>query len=506
MLDSFLNVAYTHEAQAQVERDAVALLKQLPAEDLLKIASGQKVAWLGGPEPCGPGGASSFLDKFRGTPLFDQALALEQEELQAEMTNLERRKEQRATQQMESGLWDLQDQLRIKKRLLELQLAAQESGMGAQAGGGATPPLNAPPVPEASAQGAGAPGPESAPVEANKTAAKKPPRVEEEPESPSPGRGRAFMETVGDAAHGGAESGALLGGIGGALHGALQPGTVPQRVLRALGHGAVGVGGGALAGGAFGGGLMAPGAAVGSLLAHPLTGAIGGGGAGYGLGEAISPGLGAPLALMGASSGALAGIRAHDGVKKRDQFDKARWEKALAELEKEGAVRPSTADGWGRELARADFAKAAEAVALKEAARAAGELFAKEGAGLPGGVGALGTAAMNFIKNPANARTVMGAGAGALGGLSSGLQKDEHGQRHLLGGLAKGVAGGALGGLAGHASQNIGTSLASGTGLAPAVKQYGAGWAQKIRDVASSMKPAAPGVPRAMTAPLQAAA
>jgi hypothetical protein len=500
MLDSFLDVAYAHEAREQMERDAIALLKQLPAEDLLKIASGHKVAWLE-PKACGPDGASSFLERFRGTPLFDEAMALEQEELQAEMTNLERRKEQRATSQMEQGLWDLQDQLRIKKRLLELRLAAQDAGMGAQAGGGATPPLNSPMAPEASAQGAGAPGAESAPVEANKTAARKEKTFADEPSS---GRGRAFLQTVGDAAQGGALGGAGVGGVLGAIHGSGKGSSLKERVLNAIGHGAMGMGGGALAGGALLGGQAIPGAGVGSMTASPLIGAAGGAGAGYLLSKALPHGTGevmAPAATaLGGATGLIAGLRARDTHRQNEQFHKER-----AGLDKAAALS-TEADAWGRELARADFAKAAEAVALEEAATEAGAVLAKEGAGLPGGLGALGTMATNFIKNPANARTVLGAGAGALGGLASGLQKDEHGQRHLLGGLAKGVAGGALGGLAGHAVQNIGTSLSTGTGLAPAVKQYGAGWAQKIRDVAGSMRPAIPAAPRAVTTPLQAAA
>lgn len=569
MLDSFLDVAYQHEAREQTERDAVALLKQLPAEDLLKIASGAKVAWL---EPCGPGGSGSFLDKFKGTPLFDEALALEQEELQAEMTNLERRKEQRSTQQLEQGIWDMQDQLRIKKRLLELRLAQQDAGMGAQAGGGAPSPLmNAAPIPEAGAQGAGAVGAESAPVDANKTAsiklalamgdvlkmkslvsghapaqaagaikdrlkdapkalgqvnkelgkfkslssssmlaakktaASKAPKPEvPRQEEPSAGRGKAFLHSVGDMMQGGAEVGGGLGGIAGAVHGFSGGGDIKDRVLRALGHGAAGMGVGAIAGGLGAGAGAAPGAAVGSMTASPLMGAVGGAGAAYGLASQLPApyhALAPSAAALSGLSGLVSGARSKQTTGKHKEWNHAQLDAmedeyagkhGLTPRSKAASVTSSTVDAFGRELARTDFAKAADAIAIEKAATEAGAVLAKEAVGLGGGLGALGTMATNYIKNPANARTVMGAGAGALGGLASGLRKDEHGQRHLLGGLAQGAAGGALGGLAGHAAQNIGTSLASGTKLAPAVQQYGAGWANKVRDVASAMKPQAP--------------
>src|SRR5260221_6654006 len=158
MLDAFLKVAYAHTARAEEERDAIALLEQLPERELAFLAGGGKTASLG----CAPESSAasrSFLDQFRGTPLLAQAVALEQEELQADMADLERRKERRVEHQMEVGLWDMRDQIRVKKRLLEMQLAQEDAGMGPQAGGDAPAGPLAPPPPQGSAQGAGTSGP-----------------------------------------------------------------------------------------------------------------------------------------------------------------------------------------------------------------------------------------------------------------------------------------------------------------------------------------------------------
>jgi hypothetical protein len=410
MLDSFLGVAYTHEAKAQLEKEAVALLKQLPADDLLKLASGEKLAWMGA-DPCGPGGSTSFLDKFKGTPLFEEALALEQEELQAQMTDLERRKEQRVTQQGEQGLWDMQDQLRIKKRLLELRQAQEEGGMAA--GGGGPPPMGAPPGMDA--PGANAVGPEAAPAMAMKTA----------------GKARTASSGVKSWIKAHPRSAAAAGvGAFGAAQGALV-GHVLQDKEKLKSDA-----------------KKHPNSKLHQFAAHHPA--------------AFGALLGGAIGTVGGAAGADLKLAAFD---------------------------PSlTIDGWGRELARTDFTKAANAAAISKAASEAGAVLAKEAIDF----GALGSMASKFVKNPKNLNTLVGAGVGAAGGLASGLQKDQNGQRHLLGGVAQGVAGGALGGLAGHATQNIGKAMSGkkGVGFVDAAKQYGSGWGNRIKNVASSMQPA----------------
>lgn len=150
MLDHFLKIAYD-KSVVQAEQDRVhVLLKQLPVDDLYKLATGDmtKEALF----DCAPSGnvghSDSWIDKFKNTPLFEQAVALEQEEIQLEMDELQKRKERTLQSQSESNVWDLRDQLRLKKRLLDLQ-AAQADVTGQM-----------PPAP-AEAQGAGALGSET---------------------------------------------------------------------------------------------------------------------------------------------------------------------------------------------------------------------------------------------------------------------------------------------------------------------------------------------------------
>lgn len=142
MLNEFLKVAYEHETRRQEEYELVGLLKSIPTLELRKLADGTPVAELYKHlEKTAHDDPGCFLDRFKGTPLFDQALALEQEELQAEMLDQQKREEQRT----DMSAWDLKDKIRLKKRMLELELAKQEAG--------------ASPIPGEPVQGAGAPGP-----------------------------------------------------------------------------------------------------------------------------------------------------------------------------------------------------------------------------------------------------------------------------------------------------------------------------------------------------------
>ncbi|MHB8815787.1 MAG: hypothetical protein ACYDAE_21350 [Steroidobacteraceae bacterium] len=147
MLDEFLKVAYAQELTKQSNAELEGMLSKLPFEELRKLADGTPAAELYKEAYCNPPGDAKmgdgtlcFLDRFKGTPLFDQAMALEQEELQIDMLQQQRDEERRA----EGDVWQMRDKLRLKKRLLELTLAKQEAG-------------GAPPGEPA--QGAGAPGP-----------------------------------------------------------------------------------------------------------------------------------------------------------------------------------------------------------------------------------------------------------------------------------------------------------------------------------------------------------
>ena len=145
MLDGWLKVAYEQQRRETWTGELSELLKQLPVEELRKIASGVTIKQAYG--DCMPEERQSFLDKFKGSPLIEQAIALEQEEIQADMLDMQKRQERRMEQKSEDNVWDMKDQIRLKRRLLELQLAKEQSGAA-----GATP------IPGETAQGAGAPG------------------------------------------------------------------------------------------------------------------------------------------------------------------------------------------------------------------------------------------------------------------------------------------------------------------------------------------------------------
>ena len=142
MLDKFLQVAYKHEKTAESKQTTIDLLKQLPNELLQKIATGEEKLshYITGGSDCG----STWLDRFRGTPLFDQALQLDQQSLEQEM---QRAQQSQANRQMYDEQDQAREQLCIQKKQLDLQLAQQEEQEVA-GGGEAIPPSAeaAPPV------------------------------------------------------------------------------------------------------------------------------------------------------------------------------------------------------------------------------------------------------------------------------------------------------------------------------------------------------------------------
>ncbi len=159
MFEEFLESKYEKMGRQQAMFEVIGLLDGLPDWEVEKIASGMPISELYGhldrkpltktASDYGPDG--DFLDRFKGTPLFDQAVALEQEGLQAEMLDLQKKQESRAMRQSEDTVWDAKDRLRVRKRLLELELAKQQGG--APAAVPAAEPMGD------TTQGAGAPGP-----------------------------------------------------------------------------------------------------------------------------------------------------------------------------------------------------------------------------------------------------------------------------------------------------------------------------------------------------------
>jgi hypothetical protein len=107
MFDPFVKQAY--KAGHAVD-PLVNALSLLPKGTLTKLAFGHM--------SCG-GDSADWLERFQGTPLYDQALELLQEELHQETEDLQNREQQHA-------FHSAGDQLRLKKKLLELELARQD--------------------------------------------------------------------------------------------------------------------------------------------------------------------------------------------------------------------------------------------------------------------------------------------------------------------------------------------------------------------------------------------
>jgi hypothetical protein len=161
MLDVFLEAVSGQTKVAEVRQGLRALLERLPTPELQKIASGEavpKVAFYGD-SPSG----ECWLDKFKGTPQYDQALELEKEDLDIQMQEQHRRQ---VEMEMRAQLptWDEVDlrrqSLSVKRKLLELDLAGANlnAAAGGQEGEDAAPPdleaaeeASMPPVPKAEA-------------------------------------------------------------------------------------------------------------------------------------------------------------------------------------------------------------------------------------------------------------------------------------------------------------------------------------------------------------------
>lgn len=128
MLNEFLKVAYNKSRAEQEQAEFVDLLKQLPIEELHKIAQSGEVKLA---SDLMAAESKSWLDQFKGTPFMEQAVALEQEGLQAEMARQQQRSVE--NQRLQQG-YAQEDQLRTKKKLLELQKAKAEMQTLGQAG------------------------------------------------------------------------------------------------------------------------------------------------------------------------------------------------------------------------------------------------------------------------------------------------------------------------------------------------------------------------------------
>ncbi len=156
MLDLCLVSMYETHERTKVASALHNALMQLPKDELLAISLGQsplnKLAY-SSDVTSGPEGECSWLDQFQGSPLYDQALQLEQKCLELDMQQVQGRSERDAvTDQVNQQ----KDVIRVQKRMLELQLAQskhQGGGEMAATPDGAPPPVGETPAPAAAGEG-----------------------------------------------------------------------------------------------------------------------------------------------------------------------------------------------------------------------------------------------------------------------------------------------------------------------------------------------------------------
>jgi outer membrane biosynthesis protein TonB len=124
MLDSFLKVACTNEEKTAEQARLVEKMRQLPEEYLQKLASGEeKLAF--GFDKCD----GDWLSRFKGTPLFEQAIELEKQDLQEQMAEQARWREDDLLRSQRNAS---RDELSVQRKMLELQLAEAEVGGGGE--------------------------------------------------------------------------------------------------------------------------------------------------------------------------------------------------------------------------------------------------------------------------------------------------------------------------------------------------------------------------------------
>ena len=302
MFDKFLKVA--HQAPTASHRVSAE-------QDLFDFLSSEpKVACFTGHDD------HKWLEQFAGTPMQEQAMALEQQDIQNEIAEKQYNMQNSGKQQ---SFWQNRDQIQLQKRMLELQLYQAKTGPSVAAAASGAP---APTGPEADAATVGAGGgspatPETGMMETGAKVAftlSDAARQAGEEELAKSAAVKKFLwadqmgrmmakqaldmtalKGLGNTALDWAKKNptkalSAAGGVGGAAYGAAtakgqngQGPTIGQRLGRAAGFGALGAGAGAAAGAgmhgvqAVRGRMAATGEtarqATGGLLAEKATGA-----------------------------------------------------------------------------------------------------------------------------------------------------------------------------------------------------------------------------------------
>lgn len=119
MLDAFTEVLVKKASQQQLEDELTEVISRLPLKEAAKLASiPVKTAYI-------ELDAKDWLEKYEGTSLFDRAMELEEASLKIEADDLENRMKERPER---DSVYDKQDMIRLKKRMLDFEL--HKSGLG----------------------------------------------------------------------------------------------------------------------------------------------------------------------------------------------------------------------------------------------------------------------------------------------------------------------------------------------------------------------------------------
>lgn len=85
---------------------------------------------------CGPNGSDNWLSQFEGSPLMAKAIALEEQSLQFQQEDMQRRLEDDVRYQQQDterkAHWQKNDKISLQKRVLALELAKEKAGLTAQ--------------------------------------------------------------------------------------------------------------------------------------------------------------------------------------------------------------------------------------------------------------------------------------------------------------------------------------------------------------------------------------
>lgn len=473
MLDEFLKVAFQRETAREQSVKLASSMSNLSKEELYSLATGQTKLAFGHEE------SGEWLEKYKDTPLFDQAVQLERADLENEVA----RSQASAAQPSMDQFWKTQEHIRIQKKMLDLQFIEQGQGPGPAMLAGGMLPETTP-----TAQGAGAlgdvaaEGPGDGAMTGPKMASAKladlnqlralqhmRPYMDDAHWNSPPGASEQDMaeltHDIATSEHGGMKRkadfaeqhpimhhlpGVLAGGLGGGLAG----GSIASSLGASVGGGAAL---GALGGGLLGG-MMTPGART--LRNNEQE-------------------LGGHLKHVDMAQLANA-MRGH----KEEMAVQAAHERARAVAEA-GAMKQNIttnvhSGGRGSSLDDDDDDDYGYAFGAKKKASAN---FAKAAFDLKG----LGGAAMQAVKaNPVRAMTAAGAGVGALAGAATARRDPQTGEKHYLAGAAKGALGGAaLGAGAGLATKHVlpgyQTARATGQTVGESLKGSVGAAADKLR-------------------------